>query len=328
MKRFLLLLSVFLAFVACSNHEGVVSEGEISRMTVKTDMKLNDGKIELLGYYTEPLKPRHGEEFKLTTYWKFAEQIPEGWKLFYHFEDKTGKEHFKIDRAFLDGKVKKLALGKIIKDTVIIEKIPRGFDTETMYIRGGFFKGKERMIPEKKYNDGKNRLEIGNVKITKPNILRKNMEVFVIAGNSRDQLKIDGDFKESYWANASKDDKFWLSDGSNLSKTKTSVSAVMDHKNLYVAFEVEDDDVHAELKNNDDPIYDKDDVVEIFIDPTGKANPYYEIQLSAAGVKFDSKFNGRRKNRDDSWDSKIQYAVKVDGTLNDSTDKDRGWRPE
>lgn len=326
MKSFIAFLMFLIVFSSCTTHEGVVSE--VPKNAIKTGMSLNDGKIELLGYYTDPIKPRHGESFKVVTFWKFNEQLPEGWRLFYHFEDEGGSEHFKYDRPFLDGKVKKLALGKIIQDVAEIKEVPRHFDTDTMFVRSGFFKEKERTVPEKKFNDGKNRLNMATIKITKPNILRKKMEVYTIAGNSRKQTKIDGEFKESFWANASRDDKFWISTGEALSDARTSVMAVMDHNYLYIGFDVEDDDLYAELKNDDDPIYDKDDVVEIFIDPKGDGKIYYEIQVSAAGVKFDSKFNGRRKNRDDSWDSKIKYAVKIDGTMNDGSDKDKGWKAE
>lgn len=327
--RFLVSAALCCLVFACSPaHEGIVSESEMSKLTVKTDMSLDDGKIELLGYFVEPIKPRHGEPFKVTTYWRFKEQIPEGYELFLHFESENGEERFTENQKFLNGAVKELALGKIIMNKTEVEKIPQSFDTDEMYIRGGFFKDKDRLAPDAKSNDGKNRMNIGHLKITKPNIKRKSMDVFVIAGNSRDQTKIDGELRESYWQNASRDDKFWVSDGSALSKAETAVMTVMDHNYLYVAFDVKDSDIHAELKENDAPIYDHDDVVEIFIDPTGTADPYYEIQVSAAGVKFDSRFNGRRKNRTDSWDSGIKYAVKLNGTLNDPSDEDTGWSAE
>jgi hypothetical protein len=328
MKKFFLITAVFLTVISCTKHEGVVKEGDIPMFAQKTNAKLNDGNIELVAWMTEPSKPRHGESFKIFTYWKFKEQLPEGWKIFYHFENETGEERFVHDNEFLGGRVKKLALNKVIKEETEIKELPRHFDTDSMYIRTGFFKEKERTIPEDKYNDGQNRLNLGPLEITQPNILRKRMDVYAVAGRSRNQIEIDGEFKESFWENASKDDKFWQSRGNDLAKIKTTVMTVMDDKYLYVGFDVEDKDIYAEYKNDDDPIYEKDDVVEIFIDPRGEGKIYYEIQVSAAGVKFDTKFNGRRKNRDDLWDSKIKYAVKIDGTLNDPGDEDKGWSAE
>ncbi|HOB71808.1 MAG TPA: hypothetical protein PKM18_08505, partial [bacterium] len=112
--KLLMVIVMFFILSSCSTHEGVV--GELPKNAIKTGMKLNDGKVEFMGFYTEPIKPRHGESFKIVTFWKFDEQLGDGWKLFYHFEDEKGEEHFKYDHEFIDGKVKKLALGKIIKD--------------------------------------------------------------------------------------------------------------------------------------------------------------------------------------------------------------------
>ena len=160
-------------------------------------------------------------------------------------------------------------------------------------------------------------------------IFKKEMKVFTIAEGSRNQTKIDGRFDESYWKNASRDEDFWLSRGTEPSPVKTTVMTARDDKFLYVGFIAKDNDIYAELKNTDDPLYDYDDVVEVFIDPTGRATPYFEMQVSAGGVKFDSRFSGgRRKNRDDSWDSGIVYGVSLDGTLNDPSDKDTGWSAE
>ena len=327
-KLLLLIVSVVFVMAACKSHEGVVSESDMPAFTQKVKMSLDNGDTELLGWYTDPMKPRHGESFKLVTFWKFNKKLKDGWKLFFHFEDETGTERFIYDHEILDGKVKDIATGKIIKDVSVIKEIPMGFDTDEMHILTGFFKGKKRTEPEKKYNDGNNRLKVGVAKITKPQIRRKKMEVYAISGRSRDNIKVDGEFKESYWKNASADDKFWQVKGKQMSSVKTKVMAVMDGKYLYIGFDVKDDDIFAEMKNNDDPIYDHDDVVEIFIDPRGEGKKYYEIQVSAGGVKFDASFNGRRKNRNDGWDSGIKYAVKVDGKLNDNKEKDKGWSAE
>ncbi len=328
MKKIFLMAVMFLLMAGCTTHEGVVKERDIPIFAQKTGAKLNDGNIELVAWMTEPSKPRHGEPFKVITYWKFKEQLPEGWKLFLHFEDETGKERFIYDHEFLGGRVRRLALNRIIRETSEIKELPRHFDSNSMYIRTGFFKGRERTVPEEKYNDGKNRLNIGPVAITQPNILRKRMDVYAVAARSRSQIKIDGEFNESFWSNASRDDRFWQIKGDDLSPIRTTVMTAMDDKYLYIGFDVEDEDIVAHYKNDGDPLWEKDDVVEIFIDPRGEGKIYYEIQVSAGGVKFDTKFNGRRKNRDDSWDSKIKYAVKVDGTLNDPSDKDKGWRAE
>ncbi|MBP5407230.1 carbohydrate-binding family 9-like protein [bacterium] len=187
----------------------------------------------------------------------------------------------------------------------------------------GCSKVEEKVVSEQKTQKKEVKTE------EKPKIFKKEMKVFTIAESSRKQTKIDGRFEESYWKNASKDGEFWLPRGTEPSPVKTTVMTARDDRYLYVGFIAKDNDIYAGLQNNDDPLYDHDDVVEIFIDPTGRATPYFEMQVSAGGVKFDSRFSGgRRKNRDDSWDSGIVYGVSLDGTLNDPEDKDTGWSAE
>jgi hypothetical protein len=330
LKKIFFILTIlfsFFFFISCSKKKGIVSEKQISPFAKRVSEKLNNGDIELIAWMTEPIKPRHGESFKLVTYWKFNKPLKKGWKLFYHFENVDGSDRFIFDHYILDGNLKNsdIKSGDIVRDDANISKLPQFFNSDKLYIYTGFFKGNKRTVPEKKFNDGKNRLKLPVVSIDEPNILHKKMSVYAIAGKSRKQIKIDGKLNESFWKNASKSNKFWLSSGKSVAPIQTTVLTAMDDKNLYVAFQVEDHDIYATLKNTDDPLYDHDDVVEVFIDANGDRKIYYEMQISALGVKFDTKYNGRRKNRDDKWDSKIKYAVSCDGTLNNPKDKDNGW---
>jgi len=326
----LFLLSVILILgTACSNPPGVVSENEIPPYAQKVHATLNDGEIEIVAFYTEPLKPKHGESFKVVSFWRFKEEIPAGYKMFYHFEDPSGEQIFVHDRPFADGRFEELPLKKIIRDDAVIGELPLWFDSDKMVILTGFFKENARLIPEPKFNDGKDRLRLPTIEITKPNIVRKQLKVYAVAGESRHKIKIDGKLTETFWQNAQSGGKFWLTNGKNLAKQQTVVMAAMDDKYLYVAFDCEDNDVYATLTNNDDKIYDHDDVVELFLDGNGDRYDYWEIQVSAAGVKFDSSFKGGpRRNQDISWDSGIKYAVHVNGSLNKSNDTDKGWSVE
>ena len=324
--RFLfLLLTIATILISCGSHEGVVTEKDIPPYAVKVNAPLNNGDMELLSFYTQPLKPRHGEPFELITFWRFKKQLPDGWKLFFHFEDRSGDQRFVYDHAFLNGKVKELALGKIIKDVAQIKELPKTFDTEKMVMKTGFFKGNERTKPAKKFDDGTGRLVAGIIKTDAPTLLKKKLSVYAIA---MDSVKMDGKLKESFWGNASVGTPFWRSRGDKVAPVQTKVMAVMDKYNLYIAFQVEDSDIHAIQTKDDAPLYDTDDVVEIFIDANGDGKNYYEMQVSAAGIKFDSSFTSRRKGRNDAWDSKIKYAVSLNGTMNNSKDSDKGWSVE
>ncbi|HOW50658.1 MAG TPA: carbohydrate-binding family 9-like protein [bacterium] len=328
MKRIAVLITFFVV-AACSKPAGVVKESEIPVFAQKVNASFDDGAAELISFYTDPLKPQHGQSFKIVSFWRFKKQLSEGWKMFYHFEDPSGEQIFVYDHPFADGRMKELPLNDIIRDDAAVKELPVWFDSDKMIVHAGFFKGNDRMTPEPALNDGKNRAKLPPVEISKPKLVKKQMKVYAVAGESRNQIKIDGKLKESYWQNAQTGGKFWLTSGENMAQKQTIVRTAMDEKYFYVSFDCEDDDVYATLKNSDDKIYDHDDVVEIFVDGDGDKDEYWEMQVSAAGVKFDASFKGGpRKGMDVAWDSGIKFAVQVDGTLNKSDDTDKGWSAE
>lgn len=324
-----ILCGIIAVSLSCSKPAGVVAESEIPPYAQKVSALLDDGNIELYAFYTEPLKPQHGQSFKVVSFWRFKKQPPDGYKLFFHFEDPSGEQIFVYDHPLADGRFKELPLKGLIRDDASIKELPVWFDSDRIALHAGFFKDDKRLTPDPKFNDGKDRMKLPEIEISKPKLVKKQLKVFAVAGESRKQIKIDGKLKESYWQNAQTGGKFWLTTGENTARQQTNVLTAMDEKYLYFAFDCEDDDVHATLKDNDDKIYDHDDVVEIFIDANGDRKDYWEMQVSAAGVKFDASFKGGpRKNMDVSWDSGIKYAVQVNGTLNKPDDTDKGWTAE
>ena len=62
----------------------------------------------------------------------------------------------------------------------------------------------------------------------------------------------------------------------------------------------------------------------MFIDAAGDGKNYVELQANPKGVTFDSYLPGYRQNQND-WTSNMKVAVKVDGTLDNRTDTDKGW---
>jgi len=323
-------LFMFISIMSCTEEAGIVSEDSIPRIAKKINAKLDNGNAELIAYYTEPLKPRHGESFKVVTFWKFNKKYDGKHKLFFHFEDENGERAIRksIDRFFLDGRLKEIPAGKIIRDDANIKELPLSFDSSQLFIKTGVFKGSKRLVPEKKYNDGKNRLKLPVVETTKPKIVKKSIKVFAISGPSRKKIKIDGKLKESFWKNAQTGGKFWRTNGKKIADSQTEVMLAMDDKFLYVGFNVNDKDIYSPYKKNDDPIYNHD-VVEVFIDANGDKNEYFELQVSPANIKFDKSFKGGpRKGGNVGWDSKMKFAVHLRGTLNKHDDIDNGWSAE
>jgi hypothetical protein len=89
--------------------------------------------------------------------------------------------------------------------------------------------------------------------------------------------------------------------------------------------------VWATLTERDAVIY-RDDDFEVFLDPDGDTHEYYELEINALGTWWDLFLV--RPYRDggpaiDAWDVRdLRAAVRVDGTINDPSDTDRGWTVE
>jgi len=107
----------------------------------------------------------------------------------------------------------------------------------------------------------------------------------------------------------------------------TTARMLWDGGTLYVHFDCEDDQPWARPgRRDDDPIYE-DEVVEVFLDPSGAGRDYAEIEISPANVRFDARFASRRSDlaRARAWSSGARSTVSLartpDGTV-------RGWSVE
>lgn len=83
----------------------------------------------------------------------------------------------------------------------------------------------------------------------------------------------------------------------------TAVEAFWTERALYFRFTCKDDYVRATMTRRDDPIY-KEDVVEVFLSPTGSLIEYKEFELSPRNVQFDAHIrNEGRVAVDTAWDA-------------------------
>lgn len=171
---------------------------------------------------------------------------------------------------------------------------------------------------------------------------------------------IDGKLDDAAWEGIRKTASFvdLISGKKTLHETRAAIQ--WDDENLYVAFWVTEPNVEAKYRNRDDPIYYDNDV-EIFI--AGK-DAYYEFEINPFGTVYEGffiwedaydrggysaapqlkrslpkvqPFNGvgfKEHPRGKriaflGYDfPKFKSAVAIDGTLNDKSDKDRGWTVE
>ena len=139
-------------------------------------------------------------------------------------------------------------------------------------------------------------------------------------------IALDGLLTEAAWDKAEKAMLVRSIDG-RPAAWATEARLLWDDEKLYVGFLAQDKNISTPFKKDDEPLYTSN-VVEIFLNPKGDLARYFEIEVSPANVLFDCSFTGRRQGADLAWSSRTQHAVHLDGTLNDSSDVDRGWSAE
>jgi hypothetical protein len=144
---------------------------------------------------------------------------------------------------------------------------------------------------------------------------------------------IDGRLDDAAWAAAPWSEAFVDIEGSTKPAPRwaTRVKMTWDADHLYLAAALEEPDLWATITTRDAVIY-RDNDFEWFIDPDGDTNRYFELEINALGTVWDLfldkpyRFGGRADN---GWDiAGLRSGVHLDGTLNDPTDRDRGWSVE
>lgn len=146
-------------------------------------------------------------------------------------------------------------------------------------------------------------------------------------------ITIDGKITESAWEAAPWTDAFVDIEGDKRPKPKYRTRAKMlwDDEALYIAAEVEEPHVWATLKEHDSIIFNDNDF-EVFINPSGDNHSYCELEMNALNTTWDLFLNKPYKDQGRAlhgWEIVgLKTAVKVDGTLNDPQDQDKGWSIE
>ena len=146
-------------------------------------------------------------------------------------------------------------------------------------------------------------------------------------------LAIDGRLDEKSWQLAEATAPFVDIKGRNFTKPlyDTRVKMLWDDNYLYVGARLEEKDIRARLKQRDTIIYHDNDF-EVFIDPDGDGQNYFEIENNARGVIFDLMLDRPYRSGGNfmiQWDCPgLQLAVHHEGTLNDPADTDKAWTVE
>ncbi len=146
-------------------------------------------------------------------------------------------------------------------------------------------------------------------------------------------IKIDGKLNEEAWKQAAETESFEDISGEGFAKPLYDTKARMlwDNQYLYVAAVLEEPNIVANLTKRDTIIYHDNDF-EVFIDPDGDGQTYFEIENNARGVVFDLMLTRAYRcggNFLVQWDCPgLKLAVTQNGTLNNDKDTDKSWTVE
>ena len=155
----------------------------------------------------------------------------------------------------------------------------------------------------------------------------------IISKKTSEKVVIDGALNEAAYQDAYKvflknsRDKQSVDDANY-----TTIAQVFhDAENLYIAFKVNDLDIHSSYTQRDELLWEEE-AVEVFIDTDQQPNDYVEVQVSPKNILYDS-YIVDPVNIDVAATKKynlkgIKTAVKVNGTTNNRKDQDQSWTVE
>jgi hypothetical protein len=140
-------------------------------------------------------------------------------------------------------------------------------------------------------------------------------------------ITIDGRLDDAAWAGATTLTLQFPWEAQTGAKQTTTARLLWNDEMLFAAFTCEDADIVAHHEQRDDPTY-KDDAVELFIQPNPKQAIYIGLEMNARAVLYDY-LNVHSQVLVKAFDLKgVQLATQLDGTLNVTSDRDKGWTLE
>lgn len=150
---------------------------------------------------------------------------------------------------------------------------------------------------------------------------------------TKEKPSLDGSLQDSVWQHAPWSEPFVDIEGSQKPAPAqiTWMKMLWDEKYLYVAALLMETDVWATYDKRDMVVFHENDF-EVFIDPDGDGQSYYEIEVNAKGTIFDLYLHKPYRDGGPAmpeWNcTGLDGSVQVQGTLNDPSDVDTSWSVE
>src|ERR1051326_5919329 len=157
----------------------------------------------------------------------------------------------------------------------------------------------------------------------------------IVVPRLRGPITVDGDLNEPVWAKAAVLSPFFQNDGSGREREKTAVRLWYDDTALYLGWTCLDSDIQATFTARDSKFWEEE-VVEFFV-TSATLNRYFELQWNPLGGVFDAIIDnkldqhGVSTNFTGDWSftaKTMKSAVKVKGTIGNSSDTDEQWQVE
>ncbi|WP_181163694.1 carbohydrate-binding family 9-like protein [Pontibacter mangrovi] len=144
---------------------------------------------------------------------------------------------------------------------------------------------------------------------------------------------IDGRLEDDVWQQAAWTELFTDIEGDKKPAPTfaTRVKMAWDNDYLYIAAELKEPHVWANLTEHDEVVYYDNDF-EVFIDPDNDTHQYFEVEVNALNTIFDLFLAKPYRNNSGAliaWNMHgLKSAVQVQGTLNNPADTDKSWAVE
>lgn len=147
------------------------------------------------------------------------------------------------------------------------------------------------------------------------------------------EIEINGKLDDAGWEGIPWTETFLDIEGDARPRPRFRTRARMawDDRNFYVSAELEEPHVWGTLTEHDSVIF-RDNDFEVFLDPNGDNHAYDEFEMNVLNTGWDLRLDKPYRDggpaRNEREIAGIRTAVAIQGTLNDSTDTDRGWTLE
>lgn len=149
-----------------------------------------------------------------------------------------------------------------------------------------------------------------------------------IAFQTSEAIKIDGVEDDASWNKVEWSQSFIDIQGVKKPTYNTQVKMLWDETYFYILAKMEEPHVWGNLKQKDTIIFYNNDF-EVFVDPDGDTHNYYELELNALNNTWDLFITKPYREGNivlNDWTATgLKSVVKVNGTLNNPNDLDKGW---